>query len=492
MEYTNEIHEGDGEFLLFDPIVVVRDVLKHWLVILLIALAVGVGSYIVTDLQYEPRYQSKVTFVVTARDSAATVYSNLSSTSQMAAVFSELINSSVMRKNILEAMGTTSFSGTVSAVAVPETNLLNMTVTSPDPRTAFLVAQAIIDHHEEVTYQVVDGVALEVLQGARVATAPMNRADAANTMKKMFVLAGLAACAAVAFLSFTRDTVRSGREARKKLDCDYLGDIPHEEKYKTLIARLRRRKVGILITKPVTSFRFVENMRKLTRRVEQHMGKGKVLLITSVKENEGKSTVTVNVALTMARKRKKVLIIDCDMRKPSCAKLLEVRAPQAGLGAVLTNRAKLSEALMRYKKTNMYMILESRTHSGSGDLLGSAQMKELLDWARREFDFVILDLPPMSVVSDAETLAEHADASLLVVRQNDARTAGINRAVADLEGTKAKLLGCVLNDVRTTFISSGQGYRYGSYGYSSYSRYNRYGGYGADSTGNKKGSNYGI
>jgi capsular exopolysaccharide synthesis family protein len=318
----------------------------------------------------------------------------------------------------------------------------------------------------------------------------VNQANAGNTLKKMFLLAGLAACAAVAFLSFTRDTIRSGREARKKLDCDYLGEIPHEQKYKTLIARIRRRKAGILISNPVTSFRFVENMRKLTRRVEQHMGKGKVLLVTSVKENEGKSTVAANIALAMARKHKKVLLIDCDLRKPSCAKLLEIKAHQSGTCAVLMNREKLPEALMRYKNTDLHMILESRTHSNSGDLLGSVRMKELLDWARMEFDFVLLDMPPMSVVSDAETVAAYADSILLVVRQNAARTAGINRAVADLEGTKTKILGCVLNDVHATFISSGQGYRYGSYG--GYNSYSRYGGYGVDSTGNKKGSNYGI
>jgi Mrp family chromosome partitioning ATPase len=102
-------------------------------------------------------------------------------------------------------------------------------------------------------------------------------------------------------------------------------------------------------------------------------------------------------------------------------------------------------------------------------------MRALLDWARKEFDFVILDLPPMSVVSDAETVAAVADASLLVVRQNVAMTTGINRAVADLEGGKAKLLGCVLNDVYSTFLSTGQGYRYGSYGYGGYGRYGSYG-----------------
>lgn len=475
MENTNEMYGGVGGFLPFDPIVVVRDVLKQWLLIVLIALSVGVGAFILTDMRYEPRYQSKATFVVTARGSSSTVLSNLSSTSELASVFSELINSSVMRKNILAAMDASYFDGTISASVVPETNLLNMTVTASDPRTAFLVAQAIIDHHEKITYQVVDSVSLEVLKGAEVATAPINRADAAGNMKKMLVLAGMAACALFAGLSVLRDTVRSGQEARKKLDCDYLGEIPHEEKYKTLFARIRRRKTGLLITNPVASFHFVENMRKLTRRVEQHMGDGKVMLVTSVKVNEGKSTVAANIALTMARKHKKVLLIDCDLRKPACSTLLEIKTSFFGLRDVLMESCRLNEALLRYKNTDMYLILEKRGYSDSGDLLSSPKMRALLDWARKEFDFVILDLPPMSVVSDAETVAAVADASLLVVRQNVAMTTGINRAVADLEGGKAKLLGCVLNDVYSTFLSTGQGYRYGSYGYGGYGRYGSYG-----------------
>lgn len=476
MEYNNETKTSQGGLMSFDPVVVIRDVMKHWLTIVMIAVAVGVGAYILTDMQYEPRYQSQATFVVTSRSSASTVYSNLSSTTEMATVFSELINSSVMRKKILTEMGTDSFDGTISASAVPQTNLLNMTVTASDPRTSFRVAQAIIDHHEEVTYQVVEGVSLEILQGPEVPTAPINRPNAANRMKKMGVLAGLAACAVFAWFSFTRDTVRSSAEARKRLDCDYLGDVPHENKYKTIFARIRRRKTGILVTNPVTSFRFVENMRKLARRVEQHMGDGKVLMVTSVLENEGKSTVAVNLALSMAQKGKKVLLMDCDLRKPACQVLLEQKMPGAGLRDVLVGKAELSNALLRYKRTNMYMLLEKRSDVNSGDLLSSSTMRALLKWARKEFDIVVLDLPPMSVVSDSETMANLADASILVVRQNTTRVPGINKAVAALEGGRAKMLGCVLNNVYSTFLSSGQGYRYGGYG--RYSHYSNYGSYG--------------
>lgn len=471
MEKNNEMHGSGNQLLPFDPIILVRDVLKQWTAILLVALMVGVSAYIMTDVRYEPKYQSRVTFVVTSRSGSTNVYNNLSSTTEMAAVFSELINSSLMRKNIMEETDIEYFDGTISAVVVPETNLLNMTVTAGDPRTAFVVTQAIIDHHEDLTYQVVDNVSLEVLKGPEVPRSPINWADAGGAMKKMSILAGLATCALFAGISFLRDMVRSGQEVRKKLDCNYLGEIPHEEKYKTLLSRIRRRKTGILVANPLTSFRFVETMRKLAHRVEQHMGDGKVLMVTSLKENEGKSTITANLALTMARKSK-VLMVECDLRKPSCATLMEVAAPLVGTQAVLANPERAPEAVVRYKKTQLHLILEKRGYSNSGDLLSSKNMAKLIQWAREEFDYVILDLPPMNVVSDAEIVTNVADAALMVVRQNVAKAAAINRAIGDLENGRAKLLGCVLNDVRTSFLSTGRDYRYGRYG--GYSQYRNY------------------
>ena len=204
------------------------------------------------------------------------------------------------------------------------------------------------------------------------------------------------------------------------------------------------------------------------------MDGGRVLMVTSVLENEGKSSVAVNMALTLAQKKRRVLLIDCDLHKPACHKLLELKDPAVGTCDVLTGKAKLGDACVRYKRSSMFVIPEKRRGTDAGDLLSSENMKKLIGWARQEFDFVVLDLPPMAVASDAETVTDLADASLLVVRQNEPLTKRINKAVAALEGGKAQLLGCVLNDVHATFLSSGQGYRYGGYG-----RYNYYyGGYG--------------
>ena len=459
----------------FDPIILLLDVAKRWLLILLVAVMAGVGTYILKDATYAPVYKTTTTFVVTSQDSSSTVYSNLTSASTLATVFSDLLNSSLLRKTILEHTGLSAFDGTIQAGAIPETNLLTMTVTASDPRSAYLMAKGIIAHHGELTYQIVDGIVLEVLQQPAVPTAPSNAANVAGEMKRMAVLAAAAAAAALAFLSFNKDTLRSGTEVQKKLNCNYLGEVAHEHKYKTFISWIRRPKTSILITNPATSFRFLENIRKLRRRVEHRMGEKKVLMVTSLLENEGKSTVAVNLALALAQKNKKVLLIDCDLRKPACYALLEQKNVIHGLRDVLSKGTPLGEAVRQDKKSGLYMLLETRATSNSGDLISGPVMQNLLRWARTEFDYVVLDMPPMAAVSDAESMTDIADASLLVVRQNTSMASSVNKSIVALERSNAKFLGCVLNNAISSPLSSSLGYGYGHrYGYGKYGQYGHY------------------
>ena len=471
MEKKKEFQMGSSGLLPFDPIVLAQDVCKKWVLILVLALMAGMLTYVLVDVTYTPVYRTQATLVVTTRSSSSTVYSNLSSTSTLAGVFSELLGSSVFRNTVLEEAGLSGFDGTITATAVADTNLLTMQVSAGDPRTAFLVTQTVLEHHETVTYRVIGDVVLEVLQKPTVPTAPANPSTASQRMRQAAFLTAVAACLALGWMSYSRDAVRSPGEARQKLDCWYLGQIPHERKRKTLRAMLRRQKSGILITDPATSFQFVETVQKLCLRVEQHMGRGKVLMVTSLLENEGKSTVAVNLALSMAKKRSRVLLIDCDLRKPACATLLNLKWDRPGVRDVLTGKAPVADALLRDRSSGLCLLLETLTTHNSGDLIGSARMEELLQMARKEFDLIVLDLPPMSALTDAEVMMDLADASLLVVRQNAAHAPATNKAVAALNQGKARMLGCVLNNVFTTFLSAGQGY--GTYG--TYGKYGKYG-----------------
>jgi len=475
MDNTNEFHTSGAGFLPFDPIVLVQDVLKRWLVILLAAILAGVCAYISADMAYTPVYKSHAVFVVTNRGSSTTVYSNLTSTSNVASLFTELLDSSIMRKNVMAQMGVTSLDAQISTAVIPNTNLITLTVTSSNPRTAFLTTQTLIDHHESLTYAMVDNIIMEVLQHPTVPTAPINQSNAVPQMKRMAVMAGLAAAVLLLVLSFMHDVVRSGPEAQDKLDCDYLGEIPHEKKYKTLFSRFSKRKTSILLDNPITSFRYVETIRKLRRKVEQHTDAHQVIMVTSLLENEGKSTVAVNLAMSMAKKHQAVLLIDCDLRKPACHAILEQKKFSSGIKEVLQGKASVSDSLLQYKNTNMYMLLAKRAEQNAGDLIASKRMDALLDWARKNFDYVILDLPPIAAASDAEGMTGLADACILVVRQNMALAPALNKAIAALEGHQAKLLGCVLNNAYSSGMSTG-GYGYG-YGYGKYNKYDHYGNY---------------
>ena len=299
-----------GKLLPFDPLVVVFDVAKNWMLIVCVALIVGMAAYVFGQASYKPVYQTSITYVTYSRTSANTVYSNITAANIVASVFGDLLNGSLLHDTITQQSGLPPFEGTIYAGVIPETNLVVVTVSGADARSVFLMAKAIVDHHEMVTYQVVDSVSLELLRSPAVPVAPINTADAINLAKKATVLAAAAMVVLLGYLSLRQNKVRSEQEATTKLDCSYLGDIPHERKYKSFKALLQRRKTKILVTNPLASFRFVESFRKLSSRVEYHMHGKKVIMVTSLLENEGKSTVAVNLAMSMALKHERVLLID--------------------------------------------------------------------------------------------------------------------------------------------------------------------------------------
>ena len=104
MEKTKAFEISGPTLLPYSPIVLLRDILKRWLIILMAAVVVGVGDYILMDQTHQPVYKTDATLVITTQDSTSTVYSNLNSTSELAAVFASLLNSSVMQKTVLEEL----------------------------------------------------------------------------------------------------------------------------------------------------------------------------------------------------------------------------------------------------------------------------------------------------------------------------------------------------------------------------------------------------
>lgn len=193
------------------------------------------------------------------------------------------------------------------------------------------------------------------------------------------------------------------------------------------------------------------------------------VLITSSLVSEGKSTTCINLAITCAETGAKVVVIDCDLRRPNVGKLLRDNT-EKGLSNVLVNDCKLSQALHNTNYENLDVILSGAIPPNPAELLSSDNMKALVEELSKEYDYVFLDAPPVNVVTDAVVLSAVVDGVVLVTRQFVTERRLLIEAVNKLRFVNAKIIGTVINDVVSTKTG------YGKYG--RYKGYGSYGGYG--------------
>ncbi|GAA0070288.1 CpsD/CapB family tyrosine-protein kinase [Clostridium sardiniense] len=169
----------------------------------------------------------------------------------------------------------------------------------------------------------------------------------------------------------------------------------------------------------------------------------KRMLVTSSEPGEGKSTTTGNLALTFSQDEKRVLLIDCDLRKPSIHKKFRI-SNNIGLSDVILDNSKLDKALI---KRNDYLDIlpAGKVPPNPSELLGSKALEDLLDELGKKYDVIILDTPPVHAVTDAQILSTKVDGVILVVRAERTKKESVISAKAALDKVNANILGTVLN-----------------------------------------------
>lgn len=183
----------------------------------------------------------------------------------------------------------------------------------------------------------------------------------------------------------------------------------------------------------------------------------KKLCVTSGAAGEGKSITLLNLAISVAEAGNKVLLIDGDLRRPALARLMvEKSAP--GLSNVLADLAEYDEAIRKDMYTNLDILFSGDVPPNPSELLGSERMRQLIEDMEKRYDYILVDTPPVNVVSDACIVANLLDGVLMLVRKDRSRRDDIKRAVDRLSLTGAKPLGFVLNGV-----SQEDGRSYGYY-----------------------------
>ncbi len=190
----------------------------------------------------------------------------------------------------------------------------------------------------------------------------------------------------------------------------------------------------------------------------------KVIQLTSAQPGDGKSTLSANLAVSLAQSGKQILLIDADLRKSRVHRLFGVSASD-GLAAAITGERDPHELIVPSGVPNLSLLPAGKPPENPAELLLLPQFKELLDHLRERFDYIVVDTPPVLAVTDPCVVAPRVDGILLALRLNKGSRSIIDRARSILDTSAAKILGVIVNDADGRGERSAYGYGYGNYGY---------------------------
>ncbi|GAA0827152.1 CpsD/CapB family tyrosine-protein kinase [Clostridium tertium] len=171
----------------------------------------------------------------------------------------------------------------------------------------------------------------------------------------------------------------------------------------------------------------------------------KVIMVTSSEPGEGKSTTAGNLALCLAQGDKKVILVDCDLRKPSLHKKFKV-SNIIGLSDVIIGKEELVTAIHRYNK-NLVILTSGKIPPNPSEMLSSKTMTVLLEELKNNFDYIILDTPPVQAVTDSQILSTKSDGTIIVVKAERTKKDSVENAINLLKKVNANIIGTVLNGV---------------------------------------------
>lgn len=207
----------------------------------------------------------------------------------------------------------------------------------------------------------------------------------------------------------------------------------------------------------------------------------KVIALASTVPNEGKSSVSFNLAASIAESGKKVIFLDADLRKSVLVGRYKINKAVKGLTHYLSGVNPFDEVVYSTNVDNLHVVFSGPVPPNPAELLGNKYFKSLIAQLRRTYDYVIIDTPPIGSVIDAAVVAEECDGVILVVASGEISYKAVQTTKMQMEKANCRILGAVLNKV-----PMGKGGYYGKYYGKYYGTYGGYGEYGNTSSGSKK------
>jgi exopolysaccharide transport family protein len=263
-----------------------------------------------------------------------------------------------------------------------------------------------------------------------------------SIMRRALVLGGMAGVFLAFLIEYFDNSIKLPKDVENFLRIPYLGMIPN------IFSRLKKEEKlsAGLITREQPKSVCSEAYRNLRTKIifSSAGGAPTTILCTSSMPSEGKTITVANLAVTMAQAGSRVIIVDCDMRRPRLHRIMGVKRDR-GLSNILVGDSTLAETIHKSHIPNLHIITAGRVPPNPSELLGSDNMAALLKILSEKYDRVLIDSPPVTAVTDAVLLSRMVDSVLLVIRANKTPKKIVKHAIDLIYGVNGHLIGALLN-----------------------------------------------
>lgn len=454
---------------------------KLWLIMILTVIGGG-AAFGYANYMLPLQYQSYTTMYV--RDNPNSSGNNLNAARSLVSTYIAVLKSDAMLEKtgeeLLKKFGNdrisqvfsvsdnkvspSSIRNSLTMTAVDGTEVMRITAVTKDAEISAALCRTIADIAPEFLTRVVSSGTVETID-----TAQINRSPVAPNVPKttaIGAMAGMALAVLIIFLiDFFDNTIKESEEVSKKHQLAVLGEIQERGSKKSR----KKEREHYLITDKTVPFNITESYKAMRTNLMFSLSTSdkKIVAVSSALPGEGKSTIAANLAIAFSQlNENKVLLIDADMRKPVQHKLFNVKN-NAGIAEFLGKMKQKSECIQESGVPNLDIITSGSLPPNPSELLASEQMEKLLTEVSAEYDDIIIDMPPVNIVSDPLTIGRSISGMVAVTHYGKTTHEDFADMMRKVQTSDTKILGFVLNEIKSRHS--------GKYGYSKKYKYYSYG-----------------
>ena len=456
------------------------EVLKKYIVLIAaVPVILGIAAFIYVQFYVSPVYTSSaLIYIQNAQDDSDRLYlGDIEAAFQLVDTCKVIFTSKTAVSQVREEMETdipeSALSSMMSVSAVNETGLLMLSASTTNPELSYEMVNALTKVAQSEFNRVVKSGTIEVVDYAEIPVSP----SSPNKLKIIVIavfLGSVATYGIVLLKEILDRKIKSGDDLEKKIKIPVFTEIPDLNTKQLSIAgaygsnrgnSVRRVITKDMITNDDTSFQIVEayNVARTNIMFATLPFDKKIVIVSSANAGEGKSTTTANIGIVFARSGYRVLIIDCDLRKPTQHEFFKVNSKN-GLSSLLCGLCSVDEAMKKNVSENLDLIPAGPIPPNPSELLNSLNMKQLLDRASEAYDYIFLDTPPINVFTDSQLLNNNAAGILLVVRENFTTYPDIEKAISRVKMADGNVLGLIKSDCKDV-MKRLKGKKYSAYLY---------------------------